>query len=87
MNDAFRKLHQLDHMFAAVSRIPDQLPTARIDHEVHQFERDLSDPHRTRIIYLNDIADTVSLQDRQPNRAVGWHISNPRRGHRSPAAS
>jgi hypothetical protein len=58
---------QIDHLFAAVFRVPDEPLSDGIDDEIQQFQRDPADQDGAVIGLFDDIACAVTVLNRQPD--------------------
>jgi hypothetical protein len=57
-------------VLAAMIRVADQSPSNGIDHVVQQLQRNLTDEHGAIVRDFSDIDTTITVIDRQLNRAV-----------------
>src|SRR6266478_2710963 len=78
---------ELEHLFAAMRRVADQLLPSWIDHEIQDFERNLSDQDRTIIGNRNDVNRAAAALHRQLDGLVDLDIDEPTSSSHTPFMS
>jgi hypothetical protein len=58
-------LKHIDHLFAAVVGVADELSSGRVDHEIQEFQRNLADQHRAFVRNLGQRDRRLRLYGRK----------------------
>src|SRR5437867_4890978 len=81
-----KEAEDLNHLFTAVSGVPNQFLAIGVDHEIEDLQGYLAYQHGTVVGYFGNITQAISSLDGQPDCSVHLHAHDASRGSGLPCA-